>query len=298
MPVAPRRLIQRKAAPQPPATVAPLKLVASVQVMNFAPGVYTVDIAPQPVLIGQEGLAVPCVRLDRLSRGGTAPATAFVSALSDNEFIVPGGPSAFVRVAGADTVPVLMTVYRLDNTPSPEIRVRLFGQEAAMPPPHAVQANEMGEATVQARLLVHIEGVGDRFVKMGEWAGERGSGRAIEGFSLHVATPLTAADVEFQAALGLEWDTPWFQPDEFCGSRGMALPLIGVRVRTRGEAASHTVCRAWASFVGHGERGPFVQGALCACDGAPIEALRIEFGPPDAAPKASTGRRRGLLDRR
>ena len=289
-----RKATQRQVVPTP-ASVAQVRLVASAQVMNFGPGVYTVDLGPQPVVIGLEGLAAPCVRLDRLSHGAGAPATAHISALSENDFLIPGGPSAFVRVVGTGTAPVLMTVYRLENTPSPEVRVRLLGQEASLPLEPATPPQAAEQAAHGARLLTHVEGQGDRFVPLGEWAGERGSGRAIEGFAVQPGAGLSASDVEYQAALGLEWDTPWFAPDEFCGSRGMALPLIGVRVRTLGTAASHTVCRVWASFVGRGERGPFVQGALCACDGAVLEALRIEFGPPDGAPKAAPGRRRGLL---
>ncbi len=91
----------------------------------------------------------------------------------------------------------------------------------------------------------------------------------------------------------MEWDTPWFRPEEFCGSRGMMLPLLGVRIRVTGDAADRTICRYWGSFVGHGERGPFVQGELCAWQNAPIEALRIEFGPPEE-PKAPPRRRRLL----
>lgn len=282
-----------------PPNPTPLKLVASAQVMNFGPGTYSVDLAPQAVMIGQEGLAAPCVRLDTLRQNGSSPAHAFISPLSDSDFILPGGPSAFVRVAGEGSAPVLMTVYRLENTPSPEVRVRLLGQEAPLQiePATKPTAPEPASSAAGAALLVHVQGLGDAFVPMGDWAGERGSGRALEGFAIRPGTLLAPEEIEYQGALGLEWDTPWFPPDEFCGSRGMALPLIGVRIRTLGEAAQHTVCRVWASFVGHGERGPFVQGALCACDGAAVEALRVEFGPPDLSPKAVPGRRRGLLGR-
>ena len=56
--------------------------------------------------------------------------------------------------------------------------------------------------------------------------------------------------IEYQAALGLEWDTPWFHPDEFCGSRGMTLPLLGLRIRVLGDAAQTHAVRYWASFCG------------------------------------------------
>ncbi len=295
----PAQMKKARQSVAPPAAAAS-KLVASAQVMNFGPGTYSVDLAPQPVLIGQDGLAAPCVRLDTLRHNGPAPASAFISPLSDSDFILPGGPSAFVRVAGEGLAPVLMTVYRLENTASPEIRVRLLGQDAPLPiePAGKPTIPESVGLAAGAALLVHVEGIGDTSVRMGEWAGENGSGLALEGFAIRPGTLLSPEEVEYQGTLGLEWDTPWFTSDEFCGSRGMALPLIGVRIRTLGEAAQQTVCRVWASFVGKGERGPFVQGALCACDGAAIEALRVEFGPPDVSPKAVSGRRRSLLGQR
>jgi hypothetical protein len=288
--------------------------VASAQIMNFAAGLYTIDLAAQPTVVGREGLPAPCIRLDTLRQPG---ASAFVSSLAETNLILPGGPPAFVRVSGSGSVPILLTVYRLEHMPPPEVRVRQFGQDFAMQPaaapdgllpgtppgtlPGALPGTLPGApapaAASRSVLLVHIEGVGDRSVPVGQWAGTSGSGRALEGFALRPDALSPAESVEYQGALGLEWDTPWFQPDEFCGSRGMTLPLIGLRIRVTGEAAERLVCRYWASFVGKGERGPFTQGALCACEGASLEALRVEFGPPDPGVRAA-GRRRGLLGAR
>ncbi len=284
------------APPPPPAPPAAApKLVATPQIMNFTAGLYSIEIAPQPVVVGPEGLAAPCIRLDRL-RPSPAHAAAFISTLAETDLLAPNGPPAFVRITGEGTVPVLLTVYSLENMPNPELRIRLLTQDAApqLPPTAEPALPPPGPAAAKSVLLVHVERQGDTSVPAGAWGGTPGSGHAIEGFAVRPPDSLPPDSVEYQGALGLEWDTPWFRPDEFCGSRGMMLPLIGLRIRVTGEPAAHTIRRYWASFVGHGERGPFAQGALCACDGAPLEALRIEFTPPDAAPTPQP-KRRGLL---
>jgi hypothetical protein len=62
----------------------------------------------------------------------------------------------------------------------------------------------------------------------GVWAMAPGGG-AIEGFAVRTEADL----LEYQAILGREWASPWMGAGEFCGSRGLALPLIGVRVQAR-----------------------------------------------------------------
>ena len=246
--------------------------------MNFAAGLY----------------AAPCVRLDRLRPNGGL-ASAYVSSLSETDLIVPGGQPAFVRVVGSGTVPVLLTVYRLEHMPAPELLVRVVEQQGA-----AADSAGPGPQTAEpARaLLVHVERQGDLSVAEGDWGGTPGSGHAIEGFALTAPASLSADAVEYQGALGMEWDTPWFRPDEFCGSRGMMLPLLGVRIRVTGEAAARTICRYWGSFVGHGEQGPFTQGELCAWQGATLEALRVVFVAAEEEAKLPPRRRRLMPSRR
>ena len=280
-------------------TPASTKLSVSAQILNFEPGTYTIELGDQEIQAGPSGFKTPCVRLDTLHQPGRT-AVAFFSALADTNLITPGGMPAFMRVVGIGTVAVLLTVYRFENMPTPEVRVRLLEQGApvakAVGGEQQVPAEELPQS--RATLLVHIEGVGDRSVPIGSWGGELGSGRTIEGFAVRLGPGSPEKDIEYQAALGLEWDTPWFPADEFCGSRGMMLPLLGVRLRTTGESSQRLVCRYWGSFVGLGERGPFEQGALCACDGATLEALRVELVAPDKSLKAIPVKRRTLLGKR
>ena len=274
-------------------------LSVSAQILNFEPGTYTIEVGAQTVQVGPAGFRTPCVRLDTLHHLGTTP-TAFFSALGETSLITPGGAPAFMRVTGTGSASVLLTVYRFENMPAPEIRVRLLEQNAIGSKTNEVEppAPAESEPETRASLIVHIEGVGDRSVPIGSWGGMPGSGRTIEGFVLRVEAGSPEAAFEYQAALGLEWDTPWFPTDEFCGSRGMMLPLLGVRIRAVDKGSEQLVCRYWGSFVGLGERGPFEQGALCACNGVPLEALRIELLSPDKSKKSAGGSRRRLLSAR
>ncbi len=262
-------------------------LVVSAQLLNFEPGTYVVELGPQDEYVGPGGFITPCVRIDTLYQAGSN-SRAFFSALTDTNFIRPGGAPAFIRIIGAGAASVLLTVYRFDNTAAPQVHVRLLSRDSAGSESADVERKEPAETLANNRetLLLHIEGLGDRLVPLGSWGGTAGSGRTIEGFAILPKPGSPDLKLEYQALLGQDWNTPWFPAGEFCGSRGMMLPLLGVRVRTLGESSKQYSCRYWGSFVGLGELGPFEQGALCTGDGAALEALRVEFVSPDLTTKA------------
>ena len=49
--------------------------------------------------------------------------------------------------------------------------------------------------------------------------------------------------------LKIVWLSPWVEGGKFCGSRGMALPLLGLSVRLKGTAAKAFECSYSATFV-------------------------------------------------
>jgi hypothetical protein len=67
---------------------------------------------------------------------------------------------------------------------------------------------------------------------------------------------------------------------EYCGSRGMALPLLGVRVRLSGEAAERYEVSVAASFVDGAAAGPVGNDETCEAETlAPLEAVQISLTP-------------------
>jgi hypothetical protein len=125
---------------------------------------------------------------------------------------------------------------------------------------------------------------------IGEWLGEKGGKRWIEGFAVAPSRDIAPADLEYQAVLGRGWLSPWVEGGQFCGSRGMALPVLGLRLRLRGAAAEAFVCRYSASFVDGSEIGPVQAGEACEAESlAAMEAFHVEIIPRAAAAEKAAG---------
>jgi hypothetical protein len=246
------------------------RLDVSAQILNFEPGLYSVEVFAQKVMRGASGMLVPCIRLDPIpSPHGPC---AFVSALTGSCLVDPEAPPAYLRVAGG-TASVLLTIYKMaGGMVAPELRISL------VQPPNGPRAENKAAASLPSeplRLLAHIERAGDITGTGGDWVGQPGSRGALEGFAVTPSGEVRPEDIEYQAILGSDWTTPWLAGGEFCGSRGLSLPLLGVRMRLRGDAAKTHQCTYWGSFAGVGEIGPATDGAACANGGATLEALRV-----------------------
>ncbi len=150
---------------------------------------------------------------------------------------------------------------------------------AAMPQNTPASA-PAADAAKNAEMIAHIQGRGDVLAKLGEWMGEPGSQRWVEGFALAPRGKLGANDIEYQAVLGRGWLSPWAEGGQYCGSRGMSLPILGLRVRLRGEAAERYDCQVEASFVDGTRVGPLDNGEPCqATSLSPLEAFHIKLVP-------------------
>jgi hypothetical protein len=133
-------------------------------------------------------------------------------------------------------------------------------------------------------MVAHIQTRGDVGAMLGEWLGERGSKRWIEGFAVAPTAQVAPSDLEYQAVLGRGWLSPWAEGGQFCGSRGMALPVLGLRVRLRGNAERDYECVCSATFVDGSEVGPVASGQDCEAESlAPLEAFQISLRPRNAA---------------
>jgi hypothetical protein len=153
------------------------------------------------------------------------------------------------------------------------------GTGPAAPPPGSAAEVTPADAEVAA----HVQGRGDVLTRLDEWMGERGSQRWIEGFAIAPRQPVTRDDIEYQAVLGRGWLSPWSDGGHYCGSRGMALPILGLRVRLRGTAAERFDCRVSATFVDGSAIGPTDTGEACEAESlAPLEAFHVEIAPRPA----------------
>lgn len=146
---------------------------------------------------------------------------------------------------------------------------------ASAPAPAVPPANPYA-----AEIGAHIQRRGDVMSRVGEWMGEPGSHAWIEGFGIAPSEMIGADDIEYQAVLGKGWLSPWVEGGKYCGSRGMALPILGLCIRLKGKAASKFICRVTATFTDGTRVGPVETGEpIETVSLAPLEAFLLEILP-------------------
>lgn len=253
------------------------ELRVSGHIMTLEPGVFCVFHAPGTAP-PDAGTGLPGVRLSR-SPTGSGPSRVDISTFQDDGWLGADG-AALIRVSGGPGQ-VLVTIYQAQEGggPAPNLRVTCL----TAPPPEP--APEPARPEVEA----HIYGRGDVAGQLGEWMGEPGSERWIEGFAILPRGPVAPDEIEYQAVLGRGWLSPWAAGGGFCGSRGMALPVLGLGVRLRGAAAERFEAVVSATFTDGAKAGPAADGVPCeAASLAPLEAFRVELRPREASkPKAA-----------
>ena len=273
-----------------PGRVTELKV--SGHLMTLETGLFCIMQTPRPAA-PRDGSGLPGVRVSAAPGAASGGEAVSITTFRDDGWL--GGPddAALVRVA-AGPAQILVTIYQspahgADAAPRMQV-LRLSPDpvpEAAAPPlPAASPASPTGEAEVVA----HVSRAGDITARLGEWIGVRGSRQWIEGFGIaprngEGGQGIAPEDIEYQAVLGRGWLSPWMQGGRFCGSRGMALPVLGLRVRLRGAAAGAFECHCSATFIDGAEIGPVPAGAACEAESlAPLEAFQVTLTRRRAAP--------------
>jgi hypothetical protein len=272
--------------------------------MSLDPGVYCVFSAPGSTVPAPD-TGLPAVRIS--AAPGPIAGQVEVTSLDSQGWIGPEA-ATLLRVSGARSA-VLVTVYQAKGTKAaaPQLQVvRVSGAaeaeaaagnpavagQAALPqaPAPAQAARTPREVTVVA----HIYSLGDVGGNIGEWIGEPGSKRWIEGFALAPAGIVPIDEVEYQAVLGRGWLSPWSPGGQFCGSRSMSLPILGLRVRLRGEAAKTHRIVLEATFIDGSTVGPVGDGEPCEAESlAALEAFRLAIEPVAATSAFAKGSAKG-----
>ncbi|WP_207541322.1 hypothetical protein [Sabulicella rubraurantiaca] len=204
------------------------------------------------------------------------------------------GDALLVAVA-SEEARLLLTSYNLlehKGAKPPRMHVQRLdvpGQQASLGP---VREEEKPRAPVRApaavppaaatrganTMLLHIARVGDRAGALGEWLGLREPGCVIEGIQLAPPEGVPPEELEYQVVLGRGWTSPWSQGGEFCGSRGMRLPVQGLRVALRGASAERFTVHVEAVTASGQTLGPTGNDELCGLeDPEPLAQLRLRF---------------------
>ncbi|MCW8307413.1 hypothetical protein AruPA_10230 [Acidiphilium sp. PA] len=197
------------------------------------------------------------------------------------------GDAALVRVAKGPAQ-VLVTVYQVAGRADAAPRLQVMRLAQGMAAPAAPAVTE----PVAMDVLAHIQTRGDVGAKFGDWLGEPGSGNWIEGIAIAAPEGVAPEDLSYQAVLGRGWLSPWVAAGDYCGSRGMALPLLGLRVRLEGKAAEAFELSCEASFVDGSKAGPVGSDETCEADSlAALEAVRLTLVPRAKIKAVARGRR-------
>jgi len=273
------------AAGNPANRVTELKV--SGHLMTLETGLFCIMQA-SPGVPARSGAGLPGVRISA-PPGDTLNADALrIATFRDDGWLAGPDDAALVRVT-APQAQILVTIYQSPGhaaEAAPRLQVLRLSHDPtqASQPDAPVVAPAAPNSDATPELVAHIARTGDVAVKLGDWVGERGSKNWIEGFGIAPREGVALSDIEYQAVLGRGWLSPWIEGGKFCGSRGMALPVLGLRVRLRGAAADRYDCRYSATFVDGTASGPVSGGEACETDNlAPLEAFQVELRRKDAA---------------
>ena len=256
-------------APNPPQLVLELKV--SAHLMQLEAGVYCVYHTPGSAP-PDPATGLPGARLSLPPGQGGRAVT--ITGFRDDGWLGALDSAALIRVAQGPAQ-VLMTIYqaRESQHEPPRLQVtKLVEGVSAPPPPELPQAAAsipvapvvaQSDATVAAasEIAAHLQVKGDVLGRLGEWVGERGSQRWVEGFAISPRHAVVKPpEIEYQAVLGRGWLSPWAEGGQYCGSRGMALPILGLRARLRGKAAETHTVEISATFTDGTSIGPVGPG--------------------------------------
>ena len=272
-----------QAVAQPQSVVSELRV--SAHLMTLEPGVFCVFQRPAP---GIDGTGLPGVRLSVPPGAAETGSGIEIAGFRGDGWVGEVNDAALVRVSRRSQL--LVTIYQLagERSRAPNLQVMQINEASAGAPaaePATLEAPAGPQiAPEAAEMSAHIANRGDVLGMLGEWMGEPGSALWIEGFALSPKSGIVEEDIEYQAVLGRGWLSPWVQGGQFCGSRGMALPILGLRVRLRGQAATEYDLTLSASFVDGSRLGPLSGNEALEADSlAPLEAFLVELKPRDAS---------------
>lgn len=243
----------------------------------------------------ERGLSALTYRSEPSSVVGEAPVAEVVATSPGISLLpAPGEPFGVLSAPGRVMVvvaeePGTIEVVTRTRGEAPALAMRLelkrMGEEAEpVAAPELRLRPDLPEGGVEFLLRAHVSLRGDLAAPRGHWiCGPDAPGR-IEGIEMRgVAADLPLEYQVATAGRGAGW-SPWTPAGAYAGSRGKALPLIGLRVRLLADAAPHLALRAEGLFLG---------AAVAASSGREVElagptpldplvGVRLDFAPLDA----------------
>lgn len=220
--------------------------------------------------------------------------TLELARLSGEPWLRRLGDALLLRVH-APQVRVLLTSYnmaRARGATPPKIEIQRLDA-----PPIVAAETVMPVDNRAADVIVHIRNRGDIKGQFGDWLGDPAGSLWIEGFTIETPTGFDASGLQYQAVLGKGWTSPWVSTGEYCGTRGLQIPIQGLRLRLTDDSKNTKMLAVSVKYNDGTVQEAIPAGTLCALDPLqPITALRIEIvDSQKVAATSRTGRRVGAL---
>lgn len=263
------------------------ELRASASLMTLEAGIFClVNGSPRTAHDHMSGARVSAV-------DPADPNLTIVTFRSDG-WISGGGDAALIRVLNG-SAQIMITIYQPGGTtePPPKLRVLRLSEQApsaetALAGPAQGQPVRRPTMILNERfdVIAHVQRTGDVGQAFGEWVGTPGSRLAVEGFTIAVPKDLEPGDLSYQAVLGRGWLSPWVESGQFCGSRGMALPILGIKLKLSPAAAKRYDLSYAATFLDGTRLENLKSEESCETPSlAALEAMRITLAPKLASKK-------------
>jgi hypothetical protein len=279
-------------------------LSAAVQVLRLPPAVYLFSVTSTgPVAPRTNGhLSVPAVHVG-LAPGVRPDQVEFIAGPSNHgEWLFAPGDILVAKVSSADVTLVLTSV-RAPGGEILSIQVESLnasvetpdesaGEQAVDVEPAAVPVQPASDQPLAIQIAAHIRTRGDmRFVDV-PWAGRVGPGLWMESFSLRPLEQFTAQDIEYKGLTATGFETAWLSDDKMCGTKGMALPLVGFAVRLKPGALTAAYDCEYSGYFQSGVTvGPVRNGAPCRSNVAndSLEGIQVRIVKRNAASHQGNG---------
>jgi glycosyltransferase involved in cell wall biosynthesis len=305
-------------APELPTTEQPS---ASVQAVTIAEGLYAFRVrAGAPARsAGPDGLLLPAINVG-IAPGQPANIIEFMPGpRTEGNWLCEPGHALVARVSRQPAT-FLLTSLRVPDGPLLSIAIDRLDQPnhgagdaqhlelparpptvdlSALQPPRPPGASKdirtdggLGGETqlpgLRAAIMAHIQRWGDtQFIDV-SWAGYIGQHLWIEAFSINPLENITADQIEYKGLTAAGYETPWLSNRAPCGTRGMAMPLVGFAVRIKPSAGALAYdCEYSGAFISGATIGPRRNGAPCfSTPDDPLEAIQLKIlarGPSETA---------------
>jgi len=264
---------------------------ASVEFLPLSLGLYLFSVKSDQGsyrVDEQNGISLPAIQIS-MAPGSPAgqvelilsprTPTAWLSEPHDQIVVKVNVPSAVVLLTSVvmpGMTPIELEVQRLDRGEITAIQTGAVQAESArlLPPLPAMQPS------VPLKVTPHIQNRGDVAFSEGQWAGAPMDGFWIESIAIEPLAELAPEMIEYKAMTATGVETPWVSGGVSCGTRGIGVPLIGVAIRIKPQAAvENGLCEYGAILLSGQVIGPVRNGVPCrsADDGDAICGIWVSI---------------------